>query len=115
MNSITLPSEEETSVSITVGGTTVVIDYFAHQVYLDTAFEKLREAGEQSNELFAELVKEQYAEHTGLKMSLGTTKILMVEMDKIDTELKKKFSALQDPSDSSTSITPPPVTETLES
>ena len=115
MNSIVLPSEEETSVTITVSGTTATIDIFDHQGYMSEAYRKMQVLGESSTKVFSEIMRDIYREKHHLNLSISSTMILMAKLEEIEEELKKKFSCLQEPSDSTGSTTNPNPSENSES
>lgn len=100
MHELSLPTAEETSVKITIGEKSFIIDYFDHQAYIDEAFTQMRETGTSSNTLFAELVRDIYKEKHNVDMSVGTASVLIAEFNKVEDVLKKKFSSLQEIFDS---------------
>lgn len=115
MNVIELPSEEETKVSITVGPKTIEIDIFDHQEVMQEAFNKMRVLGDNSNKVFSEILKDIYNTRYGVQLSITTAMVLLTKMEEIEETLKKKFSSLQEPSDTTTSTTNPEVIENSKS
>jgi hypothetical protein len=115
MHELSLPTAEETSVKIKVGGAEFIIDYFDHQRYVQEAYTQMKVTGQTSNEVFASFVSEIYEKNHNIKISNGTAMVLLAEFDKIEEVLKKKFSSLQEVYDSSDSPGPQETTETSNS
>ena len=106
MIDLQLPTEDETKVRITLNGQAVEFDLFDFQmIYNDSWTESQQLSGKESDiDLMLDIFTTKLAERfSTIKMSKGAAMSLITQCNKLDEDIKKKFSLMSEFSDTTDS------------
>lgn len=103
MKNITLPTVDDSLVSITVGDQKVEFDILEYNDFYNAVIDDCEAVGDRSRETFIPLFAKKFEELHGIKLSNSAASILLIELNDADNEFKKKYSQLLESTDSTES------------
>jgi hypothetical protein len=100
MNVINLPTEDDAQVTVTLDGTSYILNLFDCEECLTNTRKRLQELGVSDYATYIEVFRDEC--NKTLKLPLGTNaaSIFLVSLDDCLDEFKKKFGTLQPSQDS---------------